>query len=258
MRRANTITLLVLVWAMVFIGSGNFCFAGDGPKIQFKELKWDFGNKKEGAVLTHKFHFENTGNEPLIITRVRTSCGCAAAILSKKELNPGEKGEIQAKFDTRGYYGEQNKFIYVESNDPTASVTQLMISASIEVPPSPEIVLDSYATDLGLVLQGEEMRTEFNIRNRGELELTVTPFHKDAVFFIKGKKLSPPLKIAAGDAKKVEVRIPARKKSGLVREFVRLQSNDPRRSTLSLYLVAYTVTRNQLKELFDKYKTLLD
>jgi hypothetical protein len=243
---------------MVFIVSGNFCFAGDGPKIQFKELKWDFGNKKEGAVLTHKFRFENTGHEPLIITRVRTSCGCAAAILSKKELNPGEKGEIQAKFDTRGYYGEQNKFIYVESNDPTASVIQLMISASIEVPPSPQIELDSYATDLGLVLEGEEIRTEFNIRNRGELELTVTPFHKDAIFSIKGKKLSPPLKIAAGDSKKVEIRIPARKKSGLIREFVRLQSNDPRRSTLSLYLVAYTVTKNQLKELFDKYKTLLD
>jgi hypothetical protein len=252
--------MIVLAWTMVLILTtfGNLCFADQGPKIQFQELKWDFGNKKEGVVLTHKFRFENIGDQPLIITRVRTSCGCAAAILSKKELRPGEKGEIQAKFNTRGYYGEQNKFIYVESNDPAASVTQLMISASIEVPPSPQIELDSYTTDLGLVLEGEELRTEFNVRNRGELELTVTPFHKDAVFFIKGKKLSPPLKVAAGDAKKVEVRIPSRKGMGLVREFVRLQSNDPRRSTLSLYLVAYSVSKDQLKELFDKYKTLLD
>jgi hypothetical protein len=56
----------------------------------------------------------------------------------------------------------------------------------------------------------------------------------------------------------VEVRIPARKKKGLLREFIRLQSNDPRRSTLSLYLVAYSVSKEQLKELFDKYRTILD
>jgi hypothetical protein len=240
------------------MASGNLCYADEGPKIQFQELKKDFGNKKEGEVLTHKFRFENVGDEPLRIARVRTSCGCAAAMLSKNELNPGEKGEIEVKFNTRGYYGEQNKFIYVESNDPTKSMTQLMITASIEVPPSPEIELDSYNMDLGLILEGEELRTEFNVKNKGELELTVTPFHKDAAFFIKGKEMSPPLKVAAGDTKKVEVRIPARKKRGLVREFVRLQSNDPRRSTLSLYLVAYSVSKEQLKELFDKYRTILD
>lgn len=256
--KTTAMSVLICTLVLVFIASGNLCYADKGPKIQFKELKWNFGNKKEGTVLTHKFRFENTGDEPLIITRVRTSCGCAAAILSKKELDPGEKGEIQAKFDTRGYYGEQNKFIYVESNDPTASVTQLMISASIEVPPSPHIELDTYSKDLGLVLEGEELLTEFNVWNRGELELTVTPFHKDAEFYIRGKKLSPPLKVAAGGSKRIEVRIPARKKIGMVREFVRLQSNDPRRSTLSLYLVAYNVSKRQLKDLFDKYKTLLD
>lgn len=260
MRRIHTAVTLVLICAMVlvFVLSGNLCFAAKGPKIQFKELKWDFGNKKQGEVLTHTFRFENVGDEPLVISRVRTSCGCAAAILSKKELNPGEKGEIQAKFNTQGYYGEQNKFIYVESNDPSEAVKQLMISASIEVPPSPKIELDSYTTDLGLVLEGEELSTEFNIKNKGELELTVTPFHKDAVFFIQGKKLSPPLKVAAGKTEQVEVRIPARKKKGLVREFVRLQSNDPMRSTLSLYLVAYSVSKEQLKELFDKYRKILD
>jgi len=260
MRRIHTAATVVMIFAMVlvFVLSGTLCFADKGPKIEFKELKWDFGNKKQGEVLTHKFRFENVGDETLVIHRVRTSCGCAAAILSKKELHPGEKGEIQAKFNTQGYYGEQNKFIYVESNDPSESVKQLMISASIEVPPSPKIELDSYTTDLGLVLEGEELQTEFNISNKGELELTVTPFHKDAVFFIKGRKLSPPLKVAAGKTQQVEVRIPARKKKGLVREFVRLQSNDPMRSTLSLYLVAYSVSKDQLKDLFDKYRTILD
>jgi hypothetical protein len=251
-------SVIVLAMVLVLALTGNQAFADKGPKIQFKELKWDFGNKKQGEVLKHTFSFKNVGDKTLVIHRVRTSCGCAVAMLSKKELNPGEKGEIQARFNTQGYYGEQNKFIYVESNDPSESVTQLMISASIEVPPSPRIELDSYTTDLGLVLEGEELETKFSISNKGELELTVTPFHKDAVFFIKGRKVTPPLKVAAGKTQQVEVRIPARKKKGLVREFVRLQSNDPMRSTLSLYLVAYSVSKNQLKELFDKYRQILD
>jgi len=238
--------------------SGNLCFADKGPAIKFDELKRDFGNKKVGEVLTHAFRFENAGDEPLVIHRIRTSCGCTAAIPKKKELDPGEKSEIQVKFNTQGYYGEQNKFIYVESNDPSQPTVQLIISASIEVPPSPEIELDSYQKDLGLVLEGEDIRTVFDIRNKGELELTVTPFHKDAVFFVQEKKLNPPLKIKAGNTAKVEVKIPARKKTGMVREFIRLQSNDPRRSTLSLYLVAYSVSKEQLKELFDKYRTILD
>lgn len=250
--------LLTGVLLLIFSMSGDLCFADKGPKIQFEELKWDFGNKKQGEVLTHTFRFTNVGDEPLVISRVRTSCGCAAAILSKKEINPGEEGEIQAKFNSQGYYGEQNKFIYVESNDPSSSVTQLMISASIEVPPSPRIELDSYNMDLGLVLDEEDLLTAFRVSNRGELELTVTPFHKDAEFFLDGRKLSPPLKVAAGDTAKVQVRIPARHKKGLVREFIRLQSNDPTRSTLSLYLVAYSVTKDQLKGLFDKYKAILD
>ncbi len=257
-KRFSAALILTSSMFLIFLFSGYCLSAENGPKIQFEELKWDFGRKKQGEILTHTFRFENVGDEPLVIERVRTSCGCAAASPSKKKFNSGEKGEIEVTFNTQGYYGEQNKFIYVESNDPSESVKQLMITASVEVPPSPKIELDSYTTDLGLILEGEELRTVFNIRNKGELELTVTPFHKDASFFIQGKKFSAPLKIAAGKTQQVEVRIPAREKMGLIREFIRLQSNDPMRSTLSLYLVAYNVSRQQLKELFDKYRKVLD
>lgn len=257
-KRFSSGAMLISAVCLAFLCSGDWLGAEQGPKIQFEEMKWDFGQKKQGDVLTHTFRFTNSGDEPLVIERVRTSCGCTAATPSKTKFNPGEKGEITAKFDTRGYYGEQNKFIYVESNDPSSSVIQLMISVSIDVPPSPKIELDFYTMDLGLILEGEEMRGQFTIKNKGELELTVTPFHQDGFFFIQGKKLAPPLKIAAGKVSQVEVRIPPRKKMGLVREFIRLQSNDPMRATLSLYLVAYNVSKQQLKELFEKYRTVLD
>ncbi len=151
-----------------------------------------------------------------------------------------------------------SKYIYVESNDPTQPRKQLTVTAKIDVPPRPRIELDRYSVDVGLILDTEEIQTKTKIRNRGELELSVECSHKDASFYQKGAKISFPLKVPAGDEAELEIEIPPRKKNGLIREYVLLKSNDPYRSTLSLYVSGYIVTKKQLKELFTKYKDILD
>jgi hypothetical protein len=55
----------------------------------------------------------------------------------------------------------------------------------------------------------------------------------------------------------VTVKIPSLNRTGALREYVLLKSNDNLRSTLSLYISGYVVTKEQLKELFDKYKKIL-
>ncbi|MFQ5721653.1 MAG: hypothetical protein ACE5GI_04110, partial [Candidatus Aminicenantales bacterium] len=121
----------------------------------------------------------------------------------------------------------------------------------------PRIDLDRYSLDLGLVLESEEMKASLTIRNRGELELVVNCSHKDAGFYQEGKRIAFPLKIPAGKKAEVEIRIPPRKRRGLIREYVLIKSNDPYRGTLSIYLSGYVITKNQLKELFKKYKDIL-
>jgi hypothetical protein len=241
-----------------FLLYGQATPAVSGPKIEFKEESKDFGRVKQGKILTHNFRFKNVGDATLIVRNVQTSCGCTAALASKKELKPGETGEIKATFNTRGYSGQNTKYVYVESNDPSASRKQLEMKASIDAPPSPKIELDNYSVDLGLVLQGEEMRTEVQIKNKGELELTVTPSHRDAVYFIEGKQVAPPLSVAAKKDVQVQIKIPPRKNKGLIREYVLLRSNDPMRPNLSIYLSGYIVSKAQLKELFEKYKNALE
>ena len=198
------------------------------------------------------------GDDVLIVRNVRTSCGCTAALASKRELRPGEAGEIKATFNTRGYSGQNIKYIYVESNDPSAHQKQLVMKASIDVPPSPKIELNLYSVDLGLVLEGEEMQTEVQIKNNGELELTVTPSHRDAVYFLEGKQSTPPFSIAAKKTAQVRIKIPPRKKTGLIREYILMRSNDPMRPNLSVYLSGYIVSKAQLKDLFKKYKNSLE
>ena len=76
--------------------------------------------------------------------------------------------------------------------------------------------------------------------------------------FVSGGKPAPaPLKIAAGKEVTVEVRIPTQSRTGVVREYVLIKSNDPMRATLSLYLSGYIISREQLKDLFNRYKDIL-
>jgi hypothetical protein len=248
---------LVLILACLLL-SGSFIFADKGPKIKFKEESWDFGKMKQGKVLTHIFVFKNEGDETLKIERVKTSCGCTAALLSKKEIAPGEEGEIKLTYNTRGFEGKNTKYIDVESNDPAQPRRRIAVSVEIEVPPRPRIFLDRYAVDLGLVLENEEIQARTKVKNRGELELRVNCTHKSASFFSGGEKITFPLKIPAGKETEVEIRIPASKRTGVMREYVVIKSNDPMKPNISLYLSGYIATKKQLKELFAKYKDILD
>jgi hypothetical protein len=66
-----------------------------------------------------------------------------------------------------------------------------------------------------------------------------------------------PLKIPSGKEAEVVVRIPSQNRTGAVREYVLIKSNDTLRSTMSLYISGYIITKDQLKDLFQKYKDIL-
>ena len=242
--------VLFLFFVHLASGSGQ-------PKIKFKETVWDFGKVKQGELLTHEFVFSNAGDATLVIQKVSTSCGCTAALVSAEKVQPGKEGRIEVKFDTRGYGGQVRKLVYVESNDPNESHRQLEVAADVEVPPSPRIDLDPFNYDAGLVVEGEEVKANVKIMNKGELELRVEFNHRNAAFLSGGKPVPTPVKIAAGKEVEVEVRIPTQNRTGVVREYVLIKSNDPMRSTLSMYLSGYVISREQLKELFNRYKDIL-
>lgn len=248
------IVLLVLI--MIFL-TALTSLAEKGPRIKFKETSFNFGQVKQGQVLTHVFEFTNEGNETLVIEKVRSSCGCTAALVSAKKIAPGAKGELKVTFNTTGFQGRVSKYVYIESNDSRKNEVQLTISAEIEVPPRPQIQLDSYTFNRGILLEGEEIRAKTVISNKGELELRVNCNHRDARFYSGGKEISFPLRIPSGESVELEIAIPSRNRKELVREYVLLRSNDPQRQTLSFYITGYIITRKQLKELFERYKEIL-
>src|SRR5947209_1999120 len=59
------------------------------PQITFDHTVFDFGRVKQGEKPTHSFGFSNSGNWDLVIEKVRTTCGCTAAVASTGPYRPG-------------------------------------------------------------------------------------------------------------------------------------------------------------------------
>lgn len=90
-----------------------------GAKIFFAERSFDFGDIVQGDKVEHVFVMENTGNEPLILSDVRTTCGCTAPEWPRDPIPPGQKADLRVVFNSTGKMGMQNKVITVMSNAVT-------------------------------------------------------------------------------------------------------------------------------------------
>ncbi|MGQ9800329.1 MAG: DUF1573 domain-containing protein [Candidatus Saccharicenans sp.] len=232
--------------------------ATKAPRIEFREGGKNFGKIKEGEVVQHEFVFRNAGNAVLIINKVSTSCGCTAALVSQKEIAPGQEGRIKVTFNSRGYSGQVTKFIYVESNDPKNARLELTITAEVETGPAPRIELEPYNLDLGLVLEGESSEARIKVRNSGQLELVFDIDNPDFVFMVGDRKINFPYKLPAGREIELQTRMPVREgRTGPQREYVIIKSNDPVRPTLSVFISRYVVSKEELRRLFEKYAGVL-
>ena len=88
------------------------------PRLSISESKHDFGKVKEGSVLTLNLGIKSIGDSELIISDVKTSCGCTAALLSSDKLKPGESGNVRIELDTKGMKGNKTRTLAILSNDP--------------------------------------------------------------------------------------------------------------------------------------------
>ena len=257
MRVVTTIPKAALAAAVCILIAASPLPAAKTPRIKFREEVRNFGKVKDGDVLKHEFVFRNIGDADLVIEKVRTSCGCAAALASEKTIPPGQEGKIGVSFDVRSYSGKVVKYIYVDSNDPSNPNKELQVAADVEIPPRARIEIIPFNLDLGLLLEGNEIKGQFVISSVGELELKTEFTHRDAKYFVKGKPVGFPLKVAAGKEVEVEFRIPAETRRGMIGEYILVKSNDPVRSTVSVYLRGFIISREQLKDLFRRYKGIL-
>lgn len=104
-----------LIAIAVFIFAGYAVQAQDAAKIEFKSEVIDYGEIEKGSDGVRVFEFTNTGNAPLVITDVTSSCGCTIPEKPEDPILPGKSGEIKVKYDTQRV-GPIRKTITVYSN----------------------------------------------------------------------------------------------------------------------------------------------
>lgn len=101
-----------------------------GAGIQFQTTEHDFGTIPEKGDGTFEFVFKNTGKEPLILSNVRSSCGCTVPEWPKEPIKKGNKGTIKVSYNTR-ITGSFDKKITVYSNADQEPVV-LRIKGKVE------------------------------------------------------------------------------------------------------------------------------
>lgn len=110
--------LILLVLALSFFNAAPVELEKYDSKvavIKFKTEVINYGTVIQNSDGHRVFTFTNTGNAPLLITKVKTSCGCTVPSYSKAPILPGEKGELKIKYDTKRL-GAFTKTVTVTSN----------------------------------------------------------------------------------------------------------------------------------------------
>ncbi len=73
------------------------------PIISFDKMDHDFGEIEANAPVETEFNYTNTGDAPLVITDIKSSCGCTVPKdWSREPLAPGESGKFSVKFNGSG------------------------------------------------------------------------------------------------------------------------------------------------------------
>ncbi|WP_372755862.1 DUF1573 domain-containing protein [Mariniflexile sp.] len=91
------------------------------PKIEFNKTEHDFGEITKGTAVETTFTYKNTGNAPLVITNIKSSCGCTVPQdWSKEPLAPGETGKFTVNYNGAGP-NKITKTITVSANTESGS-----------------------------------------------------------------------------------------------------------------------------------------
>lgn len=108
---------------ILFIGLISFSINAQDKvaKIEFKSDVIDYGTIEKGSDGVRVFEFTNTGDAPLIISKVSSSCGCTIPKKPKEPILPGKIGKIEVKYDTKRV-NPIRKTITVISNAETPTV----------------------------------------------------------------------------------------------------------------------------------------
>jgi hypothetical protein len=169
---------MVVAWEDVRAGTGS---------LKFTSHVHDFGDVYQGAKVSHKFQFVNSGSGPVAVTGVHAACGCTAVELEKgREYKPGETGDIEVQFDSTDFQGRIVKTITVMTSEKLLPDRVLTLKANVKS----ELEVMPPLVDFGSVSGGNAGERELKIVPVGayDLKVAAVEYNKDLLSVVSETK----------------------------------------------------------------------
>lgn len=114
----------LLVFLLVGCGGGR-------PGLEVEVKRYDFGEIKQGDVVTTEIAVRNVGKNDLKIEAVSTSCGCTSARIQPDVIPVGGEGKLFIRYNSGAHpdRGRVQRHIYIASNDP--GEVEVIITADV-------------------------------------------------------------------------------------------------------------------------------
>ena len=182
---------------LLLLSASSVAVAQEG-RVEFDEVRHEFGVIEEGVEASHTFRFRNTGTAPVTLVDVRPSCGCTTPSWTRGAIAPGDSGTVTAVYHSEDRPGPFDKGITIHT-DGQPQVLQLRISGDV----SPialagtrlgSLVVEGDFVTFDRIRVGPPAVTSMRIQNAGDRALRIDSVQTSAgVLFTDyaGRTLQP-------------------------------------------------------------------
>jgi hypothetical protein len=115
------------------------------------------------TVLEARFRFTNSGAAPVDIRQISTSCACTAADLDQRHYEPGQSGEIVARYMIGTHAGLQQKLIAVSTSDRSQAT---ILTLDVHIPQALKIAPAALTWEHGEEPKPKIIRVELAVPGR--------------------------------------------------------------------------------------------
>ncbi len=221
-RRSRSTRSLPVVLGSLLLATA----AGAQPNIVMDPPSLDFGKLRQHESRDQTVMIRNTGDRPLQIREIESTCGCTVPELAVKTVAPGEQVPMEVHFNSKTFQGLQRKYIHVFSNDPDQPSVEYLVAADIQVPlmMKPGQAMIRFPT----LKAGESRTVTYTFSSEEVAELRMDVRTKPAWLDVTARAGSSPQELL------VDFTVRADGAAGRHREPVKLDTNVPQTPVVNL------------------------
>jgi hypothetical protein len=202
--------------------------AQDWAGKMFEIVEHDFGVVARGSEQHFKFQFKNLYQEDVLISSVRSSCGCTTPSFQRVPIKSLQTGTILASYNTRTMSGARGATLTVTFEKPYPAEVQLNVKGFIR----PDVFFQPASVQFGEVNLGSPSEREMSISHSGSANWQIMDVRSLNTYY---EVMLPSRRVEAGRVTyQMQVRLTAEAPVGYLNDQLILVTNDEQNKEIRL------------------------